>query len=536
MYQRSPFQNVLSTNYAASPTEISQIQELLLHPRQRFGELAEDIERLKVALDALEKEKGELETYITEHAALTSPIRRVTDDILREIFIQCLTHPSASKMNIRHPPLLLGRVCSRWRAVLFATPAMWSTLVLVFGDGWDYRDGPILLKRDKAAISAWLSRSAEVSLSLSIKGRAMMDKWREETLKAYMDIVLSFSPRFIQLTIQFTPTNVRDIVQERLLQLSSSDLPILRTLIVCLGHNTSQSPRWTQAGLFNAPELRSLALVGTRQPIVETQVNWGLITYLDLTLHCGSGRKGLTSIEAHKVLSQCHNLKTVFLNIVDNAEELHSLDQEVVLPFLEKLKLSEKSASGRELFRRLTVPALRNLHYIGQLSIRERSPLLIILERWGQTVEHLAIDVFTLSLADLVDCLRLAPSVTHLTLVNSSTSTWPIPFLNPLRALLDLLMSTEDEAGLCPQLQVLKFGVCANVHVRQVLRFIEHRMSTPAPTLRGVEFEQVSGIAENDRSRHQELFQPFISQGLRILINCSSRIRLSSGVYPTWTV
>lgn len=57
-----------------------------------------------------------------------SPFRNLNDDVLRLISVACLDdepHPTTSR---RRAPLLLGRVCRRFRTVVLTTPALWSAV------------------------------------------------------------------------------------------------------------------------------------------------------------------------------------------------------------------------------------------------------------------------------------------------------------------------------------------------------------------------------------------------------------------------
>ncbi|PFH46949.1 hypothetical protein AMATHDRAFT_125205, partial [Amanita thiersii Skay4041] len=58
----------------------------------------------------------------------SSPIQRLSPEILAEIFAHCLNKLHSN--NIRHCPLLLCRVCSSWRALALHTPRLWSSLFI----------------------------------------------------------------------------------------------------------------------------------------------------------------------------------------------------------------------------------------------------------------------------------------------------------------------------------------------------------------------------------------------------------------------
>ncbi|KAF8996817.1 hypothetical protein BDQ17DRAFT_1249332, partial [Cyathus striatus] len=85
-----------------------------------------------VAIDTLEAELSNLQSRLSNirrshafHCSLLSPIRKLPDDLLREI----LNHVICGKViDICAPRSLiweLGQVCVRWRSVIHDTPLFW---------------------------------------------------------------------------------------------------------------------------------------------------------------------------------------------------------------------------------------------------------------------------------------------------------------------------------------------------------------------------------------------------------------------------
>ncbi|KAJ3502967.1 hypothetical protein NLJ89_g8648 [Agrocybe chaxingu] len=441
--QESPFKDVLHTNHTPSHSEIVLINEHIRIPKQRLAEIDTERARLLATLQTLSKEKTALTRYILPHAVLIS-MRPVPDDILREIFLHCLNHPHASTMDAHRPPLLLGRVCSRWRTLVYATPVMWENFNIAIGSRGRRNFNGL-------GIQQWLSRPREVVLSVSVRERAV-DR-SEYTLQAYLDKIFQFSEKIREMSVQLYPVS----------KFAPFTAQIDYTLRPTAGSD-----------LFAAPQLRSLTLINMGHPIVETMPeSWARIAYLDIALHHVDGTRGIPDTEAHKLLSLCRGLKVVYMVIVDE-DEVIDAEGEVELPFLETLSLAENS----------------------RLCVEHHSPMLALLERYGDTVEQLEIDIYTLTLSDVVGCLRLLPNATCITQL-ARFSGWPIEFLNPLRTFLDLLiLRADEEQRLCPKLSNLTFeqGVFGTVDVRQVLEFLESRMNTPASSLREVALGNVSGI------------------------------------------
>ena len=104
------------------------ITEFLLMPQAQLAELQAKIMEQEVILQKLKAQCKDLRDNINAHRAIISLIRRLPDDILREIFVYCLPPNRTAGMCATEPPLLLAHVCGRWRRVAMSTPRLWSSL------------------------------------------------------------------------------------------------------------------------------------------------------------------------------------------------------------------------------------------------------------------------------------------------------------------------------------------------------------------------------------------------------------------------
>ncbi|KIL61987.1 hypothetical protein M378DRAFT_33407, partial [Amanita muscaria Koide BX008] len=63
-----------------------------------------------------------------------SPCIRLNDDVLREVFIHCISGPErcfvlGEEHSIRKAPQLsVSRVCSSWRDIALLTPQLWNKI------------------------------------------------------------------------------------------------------------------------------------------------------------------------------------------------------------------------------------------------------------------------------------------------------------------------------------------------------------------------------------------------------------------------
>ncbi|KAF5324059.1 hypothetical protein D9611_008344 [Ephemerocybe angulata] len=162
---RSPFESVLNTNYVPSEEECRNIEGYLETLRIGLSRLED---QARIVREATEGDIGpdleleELKLFIAAHCALLSPARRLPDDILREVFLNCLPPNHNATFSPADSPVLLTHVSNRWRDVAFSTPRLWSTLhIPLLSRLLDYSSNRM------STIKEWMARSGSVPLSLS---------------------------------------------------------------------------------------------------------------------------------------------------------------------------------------------------------------------------------------------------------------------------------------------------------------------------------------------------------------------------------
>ncbi|KAJ6594630.1 hypothetical protein B0H19DRAFT_921280, partial [Mycena capillaripes] len=121
----SPFAPRLGTNYSPDDEEVLKIKTFLIEPRLRLKCLANEIAELQKTIDKLSAERDGLGAFVEAHQALISPVRRLPLDIIQEIFVACIPTHRNCVMSASEAPVLLGRICSSWRAISLSTPRLW---------------------------------------------------------------------------------------------------------------------------------------------------------------------------------------------------------------------------------------------------------------------------------------------------------------------------------------------------------------------------------------------------------------------------
>ncbi|KAG2035627.1 hypothetical protein BDR03DRAFT_1092985 [Suillus americanus] len=130
--------------------------------------------------------------------SFSSPIWHLPTEILSEIFLYCLPEDEDLVCTLRQAPILLTRICRRWREVAVSLPRLWCRLQLQFWhtawqdrayryDDWEAR---------ALGYDSWLKRSGGGPLSLRLKCRSDWSKPRS-LLQPYIQQISSLSLDFL---------------------------------------------------------------------------------------------------------------------------------------------------------------------------------------------------------------------------------------------------------------------------------------------------------------------------------------------------
>ncbi|KAJ7803743.1 hypothetical protein B0H13DRAFT_1671541, partial [Mycena leptocephala] len=157
----------LGTTYVPTASERKNIQEYCAQGTEYLVRLAEAVDRHRLRLQSSSDELAKMHKLFDPYLALLSPIRTMPVEILQEIFMACLPTRHDSIMHASHIPLILGRVCSRWRTISLSTPVLWSSVhVIVPSTAGDQGHKEVRLACE--SLQLWLRRSGDCLLSIAI--------------------------------------------------------------------------------------------------------------------------------------------------------------------------------------------------------------------------------------------------------------------------------------------------------------------------------------------------------------------------------
>ncbi|KAF9263984.1 hypothetical protein L218DRAFT_299710 [Marasmius fiardii PR-910] len=169
----------LSSGYAPSEEELSQLEEALNDGEQEIERYEEDIATLQRMLNQLKRAKRDIEAMNRQRRVAISAQRRVPVEVWGMIFSTlCLVlheysfdgrNPTRDSPLLQLPAILISQVCARWNVIAKSITNIWSSIHVYIG--YPMYDFAIPL-------NIYLSNSKDCPLKLrfeTIVGRTMVD-------------------------------------------------------------------------------------------------------------------------------------------------------------------------------------------------------------------------------------------------------------------------------------------------------------------------------------------------------------------------
>lgn len=409
-------------------SKISDIQSEISELRSGFPELqSSEVCELEATIVVLEREKKHAEKNIVWIRSILSPIRKLSQDILREIFSYAGLEPIyiSDHSRPRGAPLEYRYVCAQWRGVVDGTKSLWSGLRIETEIFFRLKAGHTPLQGQiQARIQAralrflvWvLDKSGYYPLNITFG--TVYPYYRISTDTPLNDIgvscLLSISHRLKCLTINHWHKD------NPYLECMRDNLRHLKKLNLSIPQNYGQSE--TSYTIFmNNPALTHLTLdvarfdqdvLGLPYERVET-----LIIRANNMSQCG------------RILSQCHSLKHLHAYFL---ETTHDRVHPVSMPQLRSLSLATTSTRTSCCFlRSVTAASLDEftIHRLSDFSDRELAALQQMQTRSQYTLSFLTLQVGCDELVRFPEVFRLFLSLKTLTLIGKR---FEQPLLNAL--------------------------------------------------------------------------------------------------------
>ncbi|KAF6755283.1 hypothetical protein DFP72DRAFT_338329 [Ephemerocybe angulata] len=438
-----------------------------------------------------------------------SRINSLPLDLLGRIFMACLPSNQLSVMASSEAPLLLTRVCSRWRTVAHSTAALWADVHIVLGnirpgsfrhpmmdernsrarqvemqtqrwqDDMDSGDdNPKQMKaelqpREDAArlpfVKAWLKRARKLPLHLSVVD-ALDYTYGKSPITDYILSLLG--------KVETLDLDVRDHTLQHFVSVRPMECTRLRIRWDGFHPNALASLR------SSAPLLTELDIRMLECPLSSLPLPWDRLLHLTISYH--SSGQCTSMIELLEVLRATPWLQTISIGVSgEDAHGNHCWDSDgsidlVYMPSLKRLRLhyevepeiadSPTTLTVQRLFPLLETPALQDIR------MGPRDLLRFLLSRPHEVrrqIRRVEVEAPYYRSNWFVQCLPLLPRLRHLVLWNRRKA-WTallFPKEHKLHCILDGLMpepspnhefSTLDpdpvlvRGGPCPKLERLE--------------------------------------------------------------------------------
>ncbi|KAJ7593242.1 hypothetical protein C8J56DRAFT_493915 [Mycena floridula] len=446
----------------ASSSPLSEAERVYLN--QLLDTSNDEISRLTAAIDKLVLERGKLQSNVVAYKAVLAPIRRLPEDMLREIFVNCLPSNKPAAIAITDAPLLLGRICRSWREIALSTPGLWASIHVQFLHQFD----SFRVQRLCDEAHAWISRSGTCPLTIGVTCRN-----DDPIANTFLQSLTELSRRWRSVDIEAPARWMLSLAS-----LSKGDVPKLekfRHSVIAGGLPRMERDReisetlWESLGILAGHRLRDISLQNTwvQYPLVAaSHINFGQLTRLDL--NPGSQ---FTTRDAAELLSRCPNLIACHLSIaISQSTGVAWRFEPVTLLHLTSFAVDLAPSFPSEplshdivlqaFFASLDLPRLVSF-----------SPTLGLYISWITLARASPIENLTLSLSDLnhQSVLEYLRTSTHLKRLRFNT--WAP---DNMLGLMDLFMATDNASDvICPFLEVLElryFGFPAEIFVKLVKR------------------------------------------------------------------
>ncbi|KAJ7221292.1 hypothetical protein GGX14DRAFT_694665 [Mycena pura] len=483
----SPFTSKFGTNYSAGDNEVTEIETILIEPSRRLEFLDDEIAKMQRVIDKLTEERNTLAAYIDGHRSLLSPMRRLPRDIIQEIFIACMPTDRNCVMSATEAPILLGRICSAWRAISFSTPRLWADIHIVEPD---YRTREMSLsngfldlvnaklKQRLEVTEAWLHRSGQCGLSITVFCTTPMP---QQTRSPIIQAIIPLAPRWEHISL-----TASDIVLANLPTFSDGDMPMLKSL--CINEVQTMFPeghRWDTMSLCRAPQLSRFSASGSCFRPLELPLRWDRLLELSLVK---TSPPTLSSDMALQVLSWCSVLRT-FKALVEDYTDAGGVSvpplEHASLRTLDFECMGSLSSTALQLTGRLLLPDLRHFLIHGSTAGNEDdisrisyAPFLAA----SSKITHVKVMLIMFTKSSLAEFIRCLPQTTEKLEVLRVLSWGPGYMINQIYidedilSLLDPSLHTPAASVSCPRLQDLTLKDCTSISDETLRDFIISRM------------------------------------------------------------
>ncbi|KAF8154392.1 hypothetical protein K438DRAFT_1522058, partial [Mycena galopus ATCC 62051] len=128
------YNTLLRTNEPPLESEVPYIRSLVSAAAARLAIFHKEILPLQLHQELVKQDYAELLSFYDQHYGAISPLRRMPNELLQEIFFWSLPSVQDSKyskeIQMQDSPWILTHICQKWRALAINTPGLWSIIAI----------------------------------------------------------------------------------------------------------------------------------------------------------------------------------------------------------------------------------------------------------------------------------------------------------------------------------------------------------------------------------------------------------------------
>ncbi|KAG1771060.1 hypothetical protein EV702DRAFT_659273 [Suillus placidus] len=266
----TPYSTFPNTDHGAQHENISAViterQQQLDAVLQEVSGLESVMDRIKNLHQQLLKKKDNIIQSMSLHRGLVSALWRFPSELLSLIFVHCLPETEHLLPSSKLAPILLTRICRRWREVAVGMSSLWCGVTVDI----DHEDW----QRAAFFYDAWLERSRDRPLSLALKCFKNDATNLRSLLEHHTNQISSL--HIILFANTFTP------------DLLLNDLPALQELTITTFDSLWYTPSFAQSISRLPFTLRRLRVVGPSafdfDRIVSCNPVWAHLTHVEIAI------------------------------------------------------------------------------------------------------------------------------------------------------------------------------------------------------------------------------------------------------------
>ncbi|KAL0575908.1 hypothetical protein V5O48_006081 [Marasmius crinis-equi] len=365
-----------------------------------------EIARMEENIRVLSAERDLLGGFVATYKRVLHPIRRLPDDVLREIFWISLDHQNPDKevysgarqQNGEHDslspnkmPWKLGQVSRRWREVALSYPSLWSFVGIEFPDSYSMRGQSTGMG---AQLFRQLRRSGTSMLSVHLRSTHDCDL---QAFSLLLAAICSHSSRWQTLRVDLEIEQLHNLGA-----LIGGEIPNLRRLYL---ERRISPAQLATIGMFSAaPKLHDITLPITNR-LERLSVPWSQITHLRSMGSDGPFNRSFIRNSPH------------LISLFIRASTFDPTPAEVTLPSLRLLAIQVgghgASTISDRLLRQINSSRLQDLRIFAS---NLQSSQLVIPSRLGQSLRSFCLGTRSLCTQDWTTVFKSMPGLEYLSL------------------------------------------------------------------------------------------------------------------------